>query len=91
MMSSMALLHFLGQDNQIEMLHDFFGYVIPLALASHDTSGIVLAYGTDVSTGTSTSTKGHIIPLNHHCNITNAMVSLMTPLPSSFYNVHDKN
>ena len=37
---AMAPLHSLGQDNQMEVKHDSFGYVIPLelALASHCTS-----------------------------------------------------
>ena len=75
--SSMALLHFLWLDYQTEMQHQFFGHVMPLALASHDTNDIV--NGTNASTGTSTSTKGHIIPLNNYVNIPNAMVSLMAP------------
>ena len=33
MVSSMTSLHFLGQDNQIKMQDDCFGYVMPLELA----------------------------------------------------------
>ena len=50
-----------------------------------------MAHGTDVSTGTTTSTKGHTIPLNNHLNITNAILSLMAPSASYYYHVHDKN
>ena len=43
MVSSMAPLHFLGQDNQIERQNHFFDYGMPLALAlaSHDSNGTV--------------------------------------------------
>ena len=36
--SLMVPLHSLGQDDQNEMQHDFFGHLRPLAL--HDASGI---------------------------------------------------
>ena len=36
-----------------------------------------MAHDTDASTGTNTGTKSHIILLNNHLNMTNAMVSLM--------------
>ena len=38
-----------------------------------------VAHGIDISTGTHTSSKDHIMPLNNHLNISNAMVSLMDP------------
>ena len=39
---------------------------------------------TDASTGTSTTIKSLIIPLNNHLNMTNAMVSLMMPSASCY-------
>ena len=63
MVSPMTPFHFLGQDKQIEMQHDFFVYVMLLALASHNQMALSVVHGTDASTGTSTSTKGHAIPL----------------------------
>ena len=80
MVSLMASLYFLGQNNEIEMQHYFIHYVMPLSLASHDNKGTV--NGTDANTGTSTSNKGHKIPLNNHLIIPNSMVSLMVPLAS---------
>ena len=79
MVSSMALLHILGQDNQIEMQHDFFSYVMPLALASHYTMALTVVHGTDSSTATHTTTKHHIILLNNHLNIPNTILWLMAP------------
>ena len=37
---------------------------------------------TDASNGTNTVTISHIIPLNNHLNMTNAMVSWMAPSAS---------
>ena len=39
----MAPLNFLGQDNQNEMQHDFFGHMMLLALAlmSHGADGVI--------------------------------------------------
>ena len=47
----MAQLHFLDQDNTIELQHDFFGFL--MTLAPHDTNGIIngTAHDTDASTG----------------------------------------
>ena len=86
MVLAMASLYFLGQDNWIKMQHDFlvmwchwhWHYMTPMTLS--------VAHGIDASTGTSTNTKGHIIPLNNHLNITNAMVSLMAPSASCWSN-----
>ena len=85
----MPPLNFLGQSNHTEIQHNIFGYMMPLALASHDTNSIV--NGNGASTGSSTSTKCHMIPLNNHLNITNAMVSLMAPSASCFWHVLGKN
>ena len=84
MMLSIAAIYFLGQDKWIEM-HDLFGYVMPLTL--HNNGAV---NGTDASTGTNTSTKGHKIYVNNHLNITNAMVLLMAPPESYYCHVHDK-
>ena len=46
--------------------------------------------GTDTTIGTSTSTKDHIIPLNHQLNITNTMMSLMIPSASCYCHVHEE-
>ena len=53
---------------------------MPLASASHDTSGLIS--DTHAITGTSTGTKCHIISLNNHLNMPNAMVSLAAPSAS---------
>ena len=37
----MALLHFLGQDEQNEVQHDFLGHFPLLALVSHDAKGVI--------------------------------------------------
>ena len=39
---SMSALHFLGQNNQNQIQHDFFGHLtqLSLALASHDATVI---------------------------------------------------
>ena len=91
MVLSMASLYFLGEDNWIEMQHDFSGmwchwnwhHMMPMALS--------VAHSTDVSNGTSTSTKCHIIPLNNHLNITNTMVQLTAPSTPCYCHVHDQN
>ena len=91
MVSSMAPFHFLWQDNQTEMQYDllvmwchwYWDHITPMALS--------MAYGMGASTGTSPRTKGHIIPLNHHLNITNSMLSLMAPSASCYCHVHNKN
>ena len=43
MVSSMAPSHSLGQGNQIEIKHDFFGHVmsLELALVLHDAIGVI--------------------------------------------------
>ena len=41
MVSSLTPLHSLRQDYQIELQHDFFSYVMPLAFVWHDTNGTV--------------------------------------------------
>ena len=38
---SVNIYYSLGQDNWNEVQHDFFGHVIPLVLASHDSYSIV--------------------------------------------------
>ena len=45
MASSVTALHSLGQDDQNEVPHDFFGHVIPmvLALALRDINGVINA------------------------------------------------
>ena len=40
--------------------------------------GLSMAHDTDASTSISTCTKNHIVLLNNHLNIKNAMVSLLT-------------
>ena len=50
----MSSLYFLGQNNQIDIQHHFFGYVMSLALASHDTKAQSMAHGTVSSFGTRT-------------------------------------
>ena len=62
--------------------HWHWHHMIPLALS--------MAHGTDACTGTSTSTKGHILTLNNHLNIIKAMVSMMAPSTSSYYHAHEK-
>ena len=48
-----------------------------------------IVHDTDASTGTSTGTNGHILPLNNHFNMKNAMMSLMVPLaPCDRKHVH---
>ena len=41
-----------------------------------------VVHDADVCTGTSTVTRSHIIPVNKHLNIRNAVVLLMVPLAS---------
>ena len=41
MVSPMASLHSLGQDDGNEVQHDFFVHVMSLASASHDTNGTI--------------------------------------------------
>ena len=55
-------------------------YVMPLPSASITPMASSTTHDTDARIGTSTGTKSHIIPLNNHPNMTNAMMSLMTPL-----------
>ena len=50
-----------------------------------------IAHGTHASNSTSTSTKGHIVPLNNHLNIKNAIVSLIAPSALDYCHVHAKN
>ena len=78
--SSVAPLQSFGQDNWNEVKHDLFlvmwchqhqHHMIPMTSS--------MAKDTGASTGTTTWTKSHIIPLNNDLNMTNAMVSLMEP------------
>ena len=41
MISSMAPLHSLGQDDQNEVQYDSAGHVMPFTLASHDADGVI--------------------------------------------------
>ena len=102
MVSPVAPLHSLGQDDWNDVHHDFFDHVMPvvapmapLHFFGHDNQiemqhdmALLVSCGSYVNL---TSSKGHIIHLNHHINITNAMVSLMAPPTSCYCHVHDKN
>ena len=55
------------------------------------TMVMTVAHGNDASTGTHTCTKGDVIPLYNHLNMTNAMVSLIALSASHYCYVHDKN
>ena len=61
--------------------HWHWHHMIPVALS--------MAHGTYANTGTRTSTKGHIIPLNNPLNITNAMVWMMAPSASHYCHIND--
>ena len=63
----MAPLHPLGQDNLNEVQCKFYNYVMPLTL--HDTNSI------PNDTGTSSSTKVHIMCLTNHFNIAKSSVN----------------
>ena len=64
-------------------------HVAPLNSSQHLQNAVVPSivmlalHDTDVSTGTSTGTKHHKIPLNNHLNMLHAVVSLMAPSPHS--------
>ena len=49
-----------------------------------------MAHSIDASSGTHTSTKGHVIPLKNYLNTTNEMVSLMAQSTSCYCHVHDQ-
>ena len=64
-----------------------FIHLTPLVpvLTSQDAinAGVsVMAHNTDASTSTCIDTKSHIIHLNNHLSMTNAMVSLRAPSAS---------
>ena len=70
--SSVAPLQPLSQDDQTNLWHDFFGYVMLMTSALHDTGA---------RTGSSTDTKTHIIPqqFSQHdkCNgVTDGTISI---------------
>ena len=76
----------------IKLRHNMtFGYVIPLALASHNTMALLMTHCTHVSTSTSTGTKGHITSVNNNLKIKYAMVSLITPSASHYCHEHAIN
>ena len=69
-----VILLSLGQGDQYEIQHDFSGHMIPMLPS--------MPCDTDTKTGTNTGRKSQMIPLNNHLNMTNAIVSLMTPSAS---------
>ena len=77
--SLMAPMLFLGQDNQIYMQHDLFVYVMPLVLATHDNNGTVSGTWYWCQHWYSPQAPKAITPLNNHLNIANPMMWLMAP------------